>query len=132
MAPDNPPTKRTTPPRMSPEEYAERLDSMHSRLNRLSQADLGPSSETLEDLKVALEELRVADEELRQQNDELAAAHLMLDHERRRYEELFEFAPNAYLVTDPFGIVQQANRSAAGLFGVRAQFLPGKALATYV
>jgi len=89
-------------------------------------------AETLEDLKVALEELRVAQEELRQQNEELAATHVQLDRERQRYQELFELAPNPYLVTDHLGIILQANRSATRLFGVTPRFLPGKALAAYV
>jgi PAS domain S-box-containing protein len=117
---------------VSPEEHAERLEAMHARLSGLTSPDTLAASETLEDLKVALEELRVAEEELRHQNEELAATHVQLDLERNRYQELFEFAPNAYLVTDHAGIVVQANRSAARLFQVPPLFLPGKALAAYV
>jgi PAS domain S-box-containing protein len=86
----------------------------------------------MEDLKVALEELRVAEEELRLQNEELSATHLELDRERRRYQELFDFAPGAYLVTDQSGIVRQANRSASRLLNVPPTFLGGKALAAYI
>ena len=113
-------------------EYANRLRAMHDRISGLTSAEALASSETVEDLKVALEELRVAEEELRQQNEELAATHLELDLERRRYQELFEFAPDAYLVTDPSGIVRQANRSASRLLGVSSTFLGGKALAAYI
>jgi PAS domain S-box-containing protein len=117
---------------VSPEEYSERLEAIQARISGIAGADTLASSETLEDLKVALEELRVAEEELRDQNEELAAAHSQLDRERRRYEELFEFAPNAYLVTDQAGIVLQANQSAARLLRVPPRFLPGKALAAFV
>ena len=117
---------------MSPEEHAERLEAMHARLSGLTGPDTLGASETLEDLKVALEELRVAEEELRHQNEALAATHVQLELERRRYEELFESAPNAYLVTDHLGIILQANQSAARLFGVPPRFLPGKALTAYV
>jgi PAS domain S-box-containing protein len=117
---------------MSPEEYSRRLETMHARIKGLTKQDTIASEETFEDLKVALEELRVADEELRRQNEELAATHVELDNQRRRYEELFEFAPTAYLVTDHVGIVLQANRPAARLFQVPPQFLPGKALAAYI
>ena len=113
-------------------ESADRLRAMHDRISGLTSAAGLASSETVEDLKVALEELRVAEEELRQQNEELAATHLELDLERRRYQELFEFAPAAYLVTDPSGIVRQANRSASRLLGVPPTFLAGKALAAYI
>ena len=66
-------------------------------------------ADTVEDLKAALEELRGAEEEMRQQNEELSSTRLQLDLERRRYQELFDFAPGAYLVTDLSGIVRQAN-----------------------
>ncbi len=118
---------------MSPEEHANRLAAMHAKISGLTRADPAASTEeVLEDLRVALEELRVAEEELRQQNEELAATHVELDLERRRYEELFEFAPNPYLVTDSLGIVIQSNQSAATLLRVPFRFLPGKALAAYI
>src|SRR5436190_24291414 len=89
------------------------------------------SDETLENLRVALEELRTADEELRQQNEDLAAAHLAVEIERQRYQELFDLAPDAYLVTDRAGIITEANRSASEMFGIAPQFLHGKALAAH-
>ena len=52
----------------------------------------------LEDLHPALEELHVAEEEQYQQNEALAAARLTAEVERQRYQELFDFAPDGYLV----------------------------------
>ncbi|MEO7136162.1 MAG: response regulator [Gemmatimonadales bacterium] len=117
---------------MNREEHADRIQAMQARLSALSSTGDLASGETVEDLKVALEELRVAEEELRHQNEELSATHVELDQERRRYQELFDFAPGAYLVTDPSGIVYQANRSAARLLNVPPTFLTGKALAAYI
>jgi PAS domain S-box-containing protein len=91
-----------------------------------------PATESVQDLRLTLEELRVADEELRQQNEELAATHVQVDAERRRYQELFELAPDAYLVTNLDGIISEANQSASQLLGIPAQFLTGKALAAYI
>ncbi|RPI58101.1 MAG: PAS domain S-box protein, partial [Chloroflexi bacterium] len=85
-----------------------------------------------EDLATAFEELQLAEEELRVQNDELIEAHHALDAERRRYQELFDFAPDGSLVTDFSGVVQEANRAAALLLGVERAFLVGKPLALYV
>jgi PAS domain S-box-containing protein len=90
------------------------------------------SEESVEDLRLALEELQVAHEELREQNEQLIAAHLELDLERRRYQELFELAPDAYLITNLAGIILEANHSASRLFGIAPHFLDGKALATYI
>ncbi|MDQ3208469.1 MAG: PAS domain S-box protein, partial [Gemmatimonadota bacterium] len=117
---------------MNREEHADRIQAMQARLSALSSTGDLASGETVEDLKVALEELRVAEEELRHQNEELSATHVELDQEQRRYQELFDFAPGAYLVTDPSGIVRHANRSAARLLNVPPTFLAGKALAAYI
>src|SRR3712207_4398802 len=110
---------------MDPEVKAK--DSGHLRLvpdaSGTGQADEAGGSETVHDLKLAVAELRVADEELRQQNEELAVAHLQIDAERRRYRELFDLAPDAYLVTNLAGIITDANRSASSLLGVSLQFL---------
>lgn len=67
-----------------------------------------------------------------QQNEELTATHLQLDTERCRYQELFQLAPDAYLVTSLTGIIGEANQSAAALFGVDPEFLTGKELAAYI
>jgi PAS domain S-box-containing protein len=76
-------------------------------------------------------ELQRANEELQQQNKELAAARSALDTERRRYQDLFDFAPDGYLVTDPKGIIQEANRAAAALLGAEPRFLAGKPLVAF-
>ena len=86
----------------------------------------------MEEMRTALEALRVAEEELREQNHELAAAHVQLEKERQRYRELFDQAPDAYLVTDTRGIIREANQSASELFGIPCPRLIGKSLATYV
>lgn len=105
---------------------------MNERRSRLRDINAASAERTVEDLRLALEELRVADEELRQQNQELAAAHLEVHVERQRYRELFEFAPDAYLLTNLAGIIGEANQSACRMFGIAPQFLTGKALAAYV
>jgi PAS domain S-box-containing protein len=83
-------------------------------------------------LPEALAELDVAIEELRSQTDELASTRTALEAERHRYQELFQSAPVAYVVTDPLARVREANRAAAALLGVEQRFLAGKPLAAYV
>jgi len=46
-----------------------------------------------------------------------------LEVERQRYQELFEEAPDGYLVTDPQGTIQSANCAAATLLNVSQKFL---------
>ncbi len=65
-----------------------------------------------------IEELQITEESLHQQNGELIAAYKRVEQKRRHYQDLFEFAPDGYLVTDANGVIQEANRAAAGLLGV--------------
>ena len=89
-------------------------------------------SETITELSIALEELSVTTEELKEQNDELVGLHQQLKLERQRYQELFECAPDAYLVTDALGIIQSANLAAEILFNYSRDFLRGKPLTVFV
>jgi two-component system, cell cycle sensor histidine kinase and response regulator CckA len=112
------------------EEFAERIAAFRRRVDAAGAAQIPP--EVLENLLVAAEELRVSEEELRQQNQSLEDARDALDEQRRRYHELFDFAPDAYFFTDLSGIIQEANLSASRLLRIDARFIPGKALASYV
>lgn len=88
--------------------------------------------EALTQLATTMEELQVVEEELRQQNEALAVALKDVEVERRRYQELFDFAPDGYLVTDVEGVIQEVNRAAASLFQKRQDFLLGKPLVVFV
>ncbi len=89
-------------------------------------------SEALGQLEARLADLEVAYEELEQQNEELAATREALERERHRYRHLFEEAPFGYLVTDVHGIIEEANRAVAGLFGTRQDRLTGKPFSVYI
>jgi PAS domain S-box-containing protein len=89
-------------------------------------------AETLEALSNALEELQVTQEELRQQNEELTAARQDAEAQKQRYGELFQSAPEAYLVSDANGKVEEANRAAAALLGVSTAVLVGKPIFSFI
>jgi len=88
--------------------------------------------EALEELQVALEELRVAEAELYQQNQEMVAAHEAAEMERQRYQDLFEFAPDGYLVLGPEGTIREANSAASRMLSVSQQYLVGKPLVIFI
>jgi len=106
-----------------------------SRLERLSQGNL-PSQELtsklLSELNSALYELQTTAVELLEQNEEMVASRQILEEERCRYQELFDFAPDGYLVTDTEGIILEANMAATKLFSVSRSLLIGKPLAIFV
>ncbi|MBD2506680.1 PAS domain S-box protein [Nostoc muscorum FACHB-395] len=85
-----------------------------------------------QELQLALEELQVVEEELREQNEELSLARELVELERQRYQDLFEFAPDGYLVTDVAGIIQEANRAAATMLAVRQKYLRNKPLILFI
>ncbi len=85
-----------------------------------------------EELQETLEELQIAEEELRQQNEQLIFSREITEAERLRYQNLFEFAPDGYFVTDNLGIIQEANQAASFLLSVPQKGLIGKPLVVYV
>jgi PAS domain S-box-containing protein len=90
---------------------------------------LGPDREELESV---LEELAGARRALARQDAALAAQRDLVDVERTRYRELFEFAPTPYLVTDPDGIIREANRAAGTLLGVPSERLVDASALGYI
>ena len=86
----------------------------------------------IEGLREQIGELEVAYEELEQQGEELSDTREALERQRHRYRHLFDEAPFGYLVTNVHGVVEEANRVAADMFGVRQDWLPGKPLPVYL
>ncbi len=84
------------------------------------------------ELSRTLEEQAVFEEELRQQNEELSIANENARLQEQRYEDLFEFAPDAYLVTDVNGIIQEVNRAAEKLFCLPRIYLIGKPIFVFI
>ena len=117
------------------EDFSRRIEAIQQQLAHLtleyhsSQAQ-NPDlvEQALDELSTALEELHVADEELRAQSEQLAQATLEAARAEARYQHLFEYAPDGYLVTDQHGIIQKANRAAVHLFSRPIDYLIGKPL----
>lgn len=85
-----------------------------------------------EELQETLEELQTAEEELRQQNEQLIFSREITEAERLRYQNLFEFAPDGYFVTDNLGVIQEANQAASFLLSVPQKALIGKPLVVFI
>jgi PAS domain S-box-containing protein len=108
-----------------------RFDDLYQRF-ATSTSERGFAAESLRELSDVVEELCVATEELRQQNEELAAVRSSLEGQRQHFQELFEFAPDGYIVTDVYGVIREANNNAAKLLQLRRDFLVGKPLILYI
>ena len=94
-------------------------------------ADAPVRRDEREELISAFEELRLADEVLRARSEAIAATSNELDRERRRFRELFDFAPDAYIITDLYGTIREANVAAGRLLGIDPKSLIGKPLPSF-
>ncbi|MBI2149334.1 MAG: GAF domain-containing protein, partial [Acidobacteria bacterium] len=60
------------------------------------------------------------------------STHQALESERQRYQEQFDFAPDAYLVTERDGTIREANLAAARLLRISQNHLIGKPLLAFL
>src|SRR5436305_9708954 len=119
--------------------FREQLSAMQWRVEGLRRYEEAPdeqrqvmTAEALEAIDSTVEELRVALEEIERKNEELEGTAAELGAERQRYRELFDHAPDGYLVTDLHGMIREANLSAAELLGLAPHYLAGKPLAVFI
>jgi PAS domain S-box-containing protein len=91
------------------------------------------------ELRVALAELQEAcaeqeqrEEALRRRLDEVEALQAATQEQLLHFRELFEYAPDAYLVTDLAGNIRAVNHTATVLFETPAEFLLNKPLPFFI
>jgi two-component system CheB/CheR fusion protein len=124
-------------------EIEQRLDRIRSRSGQypVTRAGAAPGApetpstaldESLDELAASLAELRALETELQQRNQALHEMQQGLFAEQRRYQDLFEFAPDAYLISDHMGVIQEANHAACELFWTPQQSLLKKPLSTFL
>jgi PAS domain S-box-containing protein len=79
-----------------------------------------------------IHELRVHQIELEIQNEELRGAQASLEESRRRFVDLYEFAPVGYCSLDGAGIVLRINLTGTSLLNYSRSYVLGKPLAAFV
>jgi PAS domain S-box-containing protein len=107
-----------------------RIDGIATDITEHQQAEELKS--TNEELQPTLENLTSSQEQVQTQQDELITTYQLLETERLRYQELFNFAPDAYLLTDLNGTIQEVNQAAATLLSMPQGYLVGKPLIIFV
>nr|WP_290228129.1 helix-turn-helix domain-containing protein [Trichocoleus desertorum] len=119
--------------------FSQQVAAMSNRLSDLYQG-IGTSStlspallpSALKELGIASERLQVAANLLNQQTQQLLLANQSAATERQRYQELLDFIPDACLITDAAGVVQQANQAATKLLNLPPAALTGRLLTAFV
>lgn len=104
-------------PQRQQEQIAEILKSIAASLDSLQLS--------YEEIHTTLETSTVIQEDLLQQSEQVVA-------ERQRYYDLFQFAPDAYLLTDAYGLILEANASARKLLNIPQNSIIRKPLAVFV
>ena len=89
-------------------------------------------TEALHELSLSLQALNVTAEALRIQNQALRDAYTDVEKRRQHYEDLFTLIPDAYIVTDVYATILEANSAAENLLGMTADHLRGKPLAVFI
>jgi PAS domain S-box-containing protein len=124
--------RRPPPTPLSPaHDYTPDIDLLRDQLTTLTRRWCGVAP-TPPFLSEAVEELTATVEELEAMNADLTQSQQAIITSQQRYQELFEGVPEAYLVTDVHGLIQEANRPAAHLFNIGRSQLAGIPLGVFI
>ena len=116
----------------------EKLESLWQRSNIISNSEneLSPQrqllQESLAELSTSIEKLQLACETLRQQNEHLLANRQNLALEKQYYRQLFDSAPDCYIITTKDGTITEFNQKSSELLKVAPQYLIRKSLAVFI
>ena len=85
-----------------------------------------------EDIRELIHELQVHQAELEMQNDELRKAQLELEGSRKKYYELYDFAPMGYFTLDERGLILEVNLAGAELLGIERRYVIGSGFSRFL
>lgn len=120
------------------EELWQRADELPGKkapqpeIDKFSASQKSILRESLTGLKSSLRNLQIVVEELYQQNHEVTLAKKSAEAECNYYQELFEYAPDACLVTTSQGKLLQANQKATQLLNISPKRLISKPLVIFI
>ena len=90
------------------------------------------SAMSLADIKHLVHELDTYQIELELQNEDLRQSQIELEQARRRFSDLYDFAPMGYLTVTERGMIVGANLMAGEMLGVARAMLMDRALSAFV
>ena len=119
---------------MTPDEWRYQIEMIQQQAAALAPGGQWPGTltEALTILQICLEELHVAAEEMWQPHEAITIAQQAVVGAYQQYQQLFDLAPDAHLVTDSHGVIQEANQAATTLLNVSQGHLVGQPFALFV
>jgi PAS domain S-box-containing protein len=114
-------------------ESAEALRACADRLCRLvAEQRVTEIPAARQDLQRALEILTSGADSLQRERDDARAETMRAELNLTAARQILEDGPDGYVVTDSSGVILQANRAAAHIFGVPGRFLIRKPLSLFI
>ncbi|MBD2510511.1 response regulator [Nostoc muscorum FACHB-395] len=117
---------------MNVDDFSRQIEILRSRVMKLLQSTASEGYSQQELTTEAFAELQIALEEMKIASEELQATRIAVEKERQRYQELFDFAPDGYLVTDTYGTILEANHATTILLNISQRFLIRKPLLSFI
>jgi PAS domain S-box-containing protein len=117
---------------MNVDDFSRQIEILRSQVMKLLQSTASERYSQQELTTEAFAELQIALEEMRIASEELQATRIAVEKERQRYQELFDFAPDGYLVTDTYGTILEANQATTILLNISQRFLIRKPLVSFI
>ncbi|MDZ7955814.1 EAL and GGDEF domain-containing protein [Nostoc sp. DedQUE09] len=117
---------------MDVDNFGQQIEELRSRVRKIWQRTATQPNSQQELIIEAFDELQMAVEELLTASEELEVTRAEAEIERQRYQELFDFAPDGYLVTDTVGKILEANYAAATMLSIGQKYLVGKPLIVFI
>jgi two-component system, chemotaxis family, sensor kinase Cph1 len=107
-------------------------DKLREKAEKLLDNQSIPAKEQRINDNELIHDLRVHQIELEIQNEELRESQLKLEDSRRKYFDLYNFAPDGYFTLDKDGIILEVNLSGASFLGIDRQYLYQSAFIRYI
>ncbi|WP_375472668.1 putative bifunctional diguanylate cyclase/phosphodiesterase [uncultured Nostoc sp.] len=117
---------------MDIDNFSQQIEELRSRVRGIWQRTATQPNSHQELIIAVFDEIQIAIEELLVASEQLEVTRAAAEKECQRYQELFDFAPDAYLVTDTAGKILEANNAAATMFSVHLKYLVGKPLIVFI
>ncbi|RJQ43350.1 MAG: PAS domain-containing sensor histidine kinase [Nitrospiraceae bacterium] len=106
-------------------------------LRKKAEKKLRDKQDSLQDLSVEdtlalIHELQVHQIELEMQNEELRNTQIELERSRKKYSDLYDFAPVGYFIFDKDGLILDVNLTGAALLGKERSLLIKKPFSLFI